>query len=150
MPERRVRFARYANSDFLNVTRRGEKNWRSKIGTSTTSFRCLRLGIREKGLIAPASTTINRVALDVGRAYLQCAFERQRALHHGTINNYDLSRRGGLKIIRSRLHCCGPLRWWHGKRGRRELWLMHICCISSLPLPLSSPLSLSIISQITF
>jgi len=40
------------------------------VGTSA-SLRDLRLGIREKGLIAPTSTTIVHVALGVGRAYLQ-------------------------------------------------------------------------------
>lgn len=86
---------------------------------------------RGKGLIA-SNIDNNRVALGVGRAYMQCAFKRRAGeLYHVTINNYDLSRRGGLKIICSRLHRCGSLRWWHVIRGRRELWLMHICCISS-------------------
>jgi len=51
------------------AARQKKTRW-SKVGTSA-SLRDLRLGIREKGLIAPTSTTIVHVALGVGRAYLQ-------------------------------------------------------------------------------
>lgn len=121
----------YANNNFLNITRfygaarRGERKtqW-SQDGNVTSESPSRNTEGRGWSHRRRQQSAVSRSAW----GGLICNARRALSL---TINNYDLSRRGGLKIICSRLRRRGSLRWWHVIHGRRELWLMHICCISS-------------------
>jgi len=101
-------------------------------------------------LIRPSATVADgriRAAGTAGRAYSLCALSGHFCRQ--TINNRDLSRRGGSRIISSRLHHRargGSGSGWRGEKraGRAdELWLMHIHRVNGFPPP-PAPLSLSL------